>query len=62
LGPREGRVAGFRGLVQRVVQQADRGLGQRDPAALADRAGVGDLVQPGPTKTNVNDCRIILVG
>ena len=25
-------------------------------------AEIGDLVQPGPTKTNVNDCRIILVG
>ena len=23
---------------------------------------LGDLVTPGPTRTNVNDCRIILVG
>ena len=23
---------------------------------------IGDLVRPGPTRTNVNDCRIILVG
>ena len=25
-------------------------------------AGIGDLLQPGPTHTNVNDCRVILVG
>ena len=25
-------------------------------------ATIGDLVQPGPTRTNVNDCRVILVG
>ena len=23
---------------------------------------LGDLVSPGPTRTNVNDCRIILIG
>ena len=40
-----------------------------DPAAaLADNdstgffTAVGDLLEPGPTHTNVNDCRVILVG
>ncbi len=40
-----------------------------DPAALLannDATGffepLGDLVVPGPTRTNVNDCRVILVG
>lgn len=49
-----------------LARARDKGL---DPAAmLADNdstrffATIGDLVQPGPTRTNVNDCRIILVG
>lgn len=49
-----------------LVRAREKGL---DPAAmLADNdstrffATIGDLVQPGPTRTNVNDCRIILVG
>ncbi|PJI54222.1 glycerate kinase, partial [Methylobacterium radiotolerans] len=39
-----------------------------DPAAMLEQndstaffAALGDLVNPGPTCTNVNDCRIILV-
>lgn len=49
-----------------LARAREKGL---DPAAmLADNdstrffATIGDLVQPGPTRTNVNDCRIILVG
>jgi hydroxypyruvate reductase len=49
-----------------LVRAREAGL---DPAAmLADNdstkffATIGDLVQPGPTRTNVNDCRILLVG
>ncbi len=49
-----------------LARAREKGL---DPAAmLADNdstrffATIGDLVQPGPTRTNVNDCRIILIG
>ncbi|WP_298957846.1 DUF4147 domain-containing protein [uncultured Methylobacterium sp.] len=35
-------------------------LDDNDSTAFFDR--IGDLVRPGPTRTNVNDCRIILVG
>lgn len=45
-----------------------RHLGLDPAASLADNDStnfferLGDLVTPGPTRTNVNDCRIILVG
>ncbi len=35
-------------------------LGENDSTPFFDR--IGDLVRPGPTRTNVNDLRIILVG
>ncbi|MGY2049359.1 glycerate kinase type-2 family protein [Methylobacterium sp. JK268] len=35
-------------------------LSENDSTSFFDR--IGDLVRPGPTRTNVNDCRIILVG
>lgn len=48
--------------------QRARAAGIDPAAALADNdstgffAAIGDLLQPGPTHTNVNDCRVILVG
>ncbi len=35
-------------------------LAENDSTPFFER--IGDLVRPGPTRTNVNDCRIILVG
>jgi hydroxypyruvate reductase len=39
---------------------AGRSLGDNDSTPFFER--LGDLVSTGPTRTNVNDCRIILVG
>ncbi|KMO20224.1 glycerate kinase type-2 family protein [Methylobacterium indicum] len=39
---------------------AGASLGENDSTPFFDR--IGDLVRPGPTRTNVNDLRIILVG
>ena len=56
------------GLVDPTTLARARAAGLDPAAMLADNdstrffAEIGDLVQPGPTKTNVNDCRIILVG
>ncbi|WP_375455108.1 glycerate kinase [uncultured Methylobacterium sp.] len=56
------------GLVDPTTLARARAAGLDPAAMLADNdstrffAAIGDLVQPGPTKTNVNDCRIILVG
>ncbi|WP_375462639.1 glycerate kinase [uncultured Methylobacterium sp.] len=56
------------GLVDPTTLARARAAGLDPAAMLADNdstrffATIGDLVQPGPTKTNVNDCRIILVG
>ncbi|HEY8564105.1 MAG TPA: glycerate kinase [Beijerinckiaceae bacterium] len=45
---------------------ADRGVDAAARLADNDSTGffepLGDLLTPGPTRTNVNDCRIILVG
>ncbi|MFD0934372.1 MOFRL family protein, partial [Methylobacterium trifolii] len=56
------------GLVDPTTLERARTAGL-DPAAMqADNDStrifdaIRDLVQPGPTRTNVNDCRIILVG
>jgi hydroxypyruvate reductase len=35
-------------------------LADNDSTQFFER--LGDLVTPGPTRTNVNDCRIILIG
>ena len=55
------------GLVDPTTLERARAAGL-DPAAMLDQndstaffAALGDLVNPGPTRTNVNDCRIILV-
>jgi hydroxypyruvate reductase len=56
------------GLVDPTTLARARAAGLDPEAMLADNdstrffATIGDLVQPGPTRTNVNDCRIILVG
>lgn len=56
------------GLVDPTTLARARAKGLDPAAMLADNdstrffATIGDLVQPGPTRTNVNDCRIILVG
>ena len=56
------------GLVDPSTLERARAAGLDPAAMLADNdstrffATLGDLVQPGPTRTNVNDCRIILVG
>ncbi|KQT80796.1 glycerate kinase [Methylobacterium sp. Leaf466] len=56
------------GLVDPTTLERARAAGLDPEAMLADNdstkffATIGDLVQPGPTRTNVNDCRIILVG
>ncbi|GEP05914.1 glycerate kinase type-2 family protein [Methylobacterium oxalidis] len=56
------------GLVDPSTLARARAAGLDPAAMLADNdstrffATIGDLVQPGPTRTNVNDCRIILVG
>ena len=56
------------GLVDPTTLERARAAGLDPAAMLADNdstkffATIGDLVQPGPTRTNVNDCRIILVG
>ena len=56
------------GLVDPTTLARARAAGLDPAAMLADNdstrffSAIGDLVQPGPTKTNVNDCRIILVG
>ncbi|MGU3540964.1 glycerate kinase type-2 family protein [Methylobacterium sp. A54F] len=55
------------GLVDPTTLERARAAGLDPAAMLADNdstrffATIGDLVQPGPTRTNVNDCRIILV-
>ena len=56
------------GLIDPTTLSRARTLGL-DPAAMLERndstpffEALGDLVNPGPTRTNVNDCRIILVG
>ncbi|MDP4027052.1 glycerate kinase [Methylobacterium sp. NEAU 140] len=56
------------GLVDPTTLARARARGL-DPAAMLDQndstaffEALGDLVNPGPTRTNVNDCRIILVG
>ncbi len=55
------------GLVDPTTLERARAAGL-DPAAMLEQndstaffAALGDLVNPGPTCTNVNDCRIILV-
>ena len=54
-------------LDETTLARAER-LGLDAPASLLDNDStnfferLGDLVSPGPTRTNVNDCRIILVG
>jgi hydroxypyruvate reductase len=56
------------GLVDETTLARARAAGLDPRAMLADNdstrffATIGDLVQPGPTRTNVNDCRVILVG
>ena len=56
------------GLVDETTLARARAAGLDPAAMLADNdstrffESVGDLVSPGPTRTNVNDCRIILVG
>ncbi|GJE59490.1 glycerate kinase type-2 family protein [Methylobacterium trifolii] len=56
------------GLVDPTTLERARTAGLDPAAMLADNDStrffdaIGDLVQPGPTRTNVNDCRIILVG
>ncbi|ACK86404.1 glycerate kinase type-2 family protein [Methylorubrum extorquens] len=56
------------GLVDPTTLARARAAGLDPAAMLADNdstrffATIGDLVRPGPTRTNVNDCRIILVG
>ena len=56
------------GLIDPTTLARARAAG-RDAAAMLDQndstaffEALGDLVNPGPTCTNVNDCRIILVG
>ena len=56
------------GLIDPTTLDRARAAGL-DPAAMLEQndstaffAAIGDLVNPGPTCTNVNDCRIILVG
>jgi hydroxypyruvate reductase len=56
------------GLVDPTTLARARAAGLDPAAMLADNdstrffESIGDLVRPGPTRTNVNDCRIILVG
>ncbi|GJE76640.1 glycerate kinase type-2 family protein [Methylorubrum suomiense] len=56
------------GLVDASTLERARAAGLDPQAMLTDNdstrffATIGDLVQPGPTRTNVNDCRVILVG
>ena len=56
------------GLVDETTLERARAAGLDPAAMLADNDStrffetIGDLVRPGPTRTNVNDCRIILVG
>ena len=56
------------GLIDPTTLERARAAGLDPAAMLADNDStrffdsVGDLVKPGPTRTNVNDCRIILVG
>ena len=56
------------GLVDETTLARARAAGLDPAAMLADNDStrffetIGDLVRPGPTRTNVNDCRIILVG
>ncbi len=56
------------GLVDPTTLARARAAGLDPAAMLADNDStrffdtLGDLVQPGPTRTNVNDCRVILVG
>jgi hydroxypyruvate reductase len=55
-------------LVDPTSLDRARRLGLDAAALLADNDStpffetLGDLVAPGPTRTNVNDCRIILIG
>lgn len=55
------------GLVDETTLARARAAGLDPAAMLADNDStrffetIGDLVRPGPTRTNVNDCRIILV-
>jgi hydroxypyruvate reductase len=55
-------------LVDAATLQRARMQGLDAAALLADNNSthffeqLGDLVSPGPTRTNVNDCRIILIG
>jgi hydroxypyruvate reductase len=55
-------------IVDETTLERARALGLDPAALLADNdstnffARLGDLVACGPTRTNVNDCRIILVG
>lgn len=55
------------GLVDETTLARARAAGLDPAAMLADNDStrffetLGDLVRPGPTRTNVNDCRIILV-
>ncbi|GBU18771.1 MULTISPECIES: glycerate kinase [Methylobacterium] len=56
------------GLVDPTTLARARAAGLDPVAMLADNDstrffdGIGDLVRPGPTRTNVNDCRVILIG
>ena len=55
-------------IVDETTLARARALGLDPATLLADNdstnffARLGDLVACGPTRTNVNDCRIILVG
>jgi len=55
-------------VVDSTTLQRARRMGLDAAALLADNdstrffEALGDLVMPGPTRTNVNDCRIVLVG
>jgi len=55
------------GLVDATTLSRAQAAGLDPRAMLLDNdstrffATIGDLVQPGPTRTNVNDCRVILV-
>ena len=56
------------GLIDPTTLARARAAGLDPAAMLAENdstaffEAIGDLVRPGPTRTNVNDCRIILVG
>lgn len=54
-------------IVDETTVARARGIGLDPAASLADNdstrffEALGDLLLPGPTRTNVNDCRVILV-